>query len=78
MPEALKKTLTSKATWVSLAALVPMVLQIFGLDVLPKDYTSICNMVLTLLVALGVLNNPTTESKWYLDDKNQTVEEKVE
>jgi uncharacterized membrane protein len=78
MSEEMKKRIRSKATWISLAALVPVVLQIFGFDVLPKDYSSICNMVLTLLVALGVLNNPTTEGKWYLDDKNQVVVEQTE
>jgi uncharacterized membrane protein len=78
MSESMKKRITSKATWVSLAALVPVVLQIFGVDILPKDYASISNTILSLLVAFGVLNNPTTEGKWYLDDKNQAVHEETE
>ena len=76
MSEEMKKRLTSKGFWVSLAALIPVILQLFGMDILPKDYSLIVNMLLTLLVTLGVLNNPTTDSKWFLDDKNQAVEEK--
>jgi uncharacterized membrane protein len=78
MSESMKKRFSSKGFWVSLAALVPVVLQLFGADILPKDYSSIINMILTLLVALGVLNNPTTEGSWYLDDKNQAVHEETE
>lgn len=55
--------------WVSLLALVPMILQAFGVKVVPEEYQAIVNTVLGVLVALGVLNNPTTESKGYLDDK---------
>lgn len=77
LSESMKQRFTSKGFWVSLAALVPVVLQLFGAEILPKDYSAIVNMLLTLLVTMGVLNNPTTEGKWYLDDKNQAVEEKV-
>lgn len=62
--------------WISVAALVPMVLQGFGLDVLPSNYTEIINGILGVLVMAGILNNPTTDSKWFLDDKS-TEENKL-
>ncbi len=55
--------------WVSLAALIPMVLQGFGLNILPENYQEIINAILSVLVMAGILNNPNTESKWYIDDK---------
>ncbi|WP_297629719.1 holin [uncultured Clostridium sp.] len=57
--------------WVSIAALVPMVLQGFGLKVLPDNYSEIVTAVLGILVMAGILNNPTTGNKGYLDDKTQ-------
>lgn len=55
--------------WVSVAALIPMVLQGFGVKVLPDNYNEIITAVLGILVAAGILNNPTTDNKGYLDDK---------
>lgn len=55
--------------WVSIAALVPLVLNGFGVKVLPDNYNEIVTAILSILVMAGVLNNPTTENKWYLDDK---------
>ncbi|MGL5415684.1 MAG: phage holin [Clostridium sp.] len=57
--------------WVSIAALVPMVLQGFGVKVLPDNYNQIVTAILSILVMAGILNNPTTETKGYLDDKGQ-------
>lgn len=55
--------------WVSIFALVPMILHGFGVKVLPDNYQSIITAVLSILVAAGILNNPTTENKGFLDDK---------
>lgn len=60
--------------WVSIAALIPMVLQGFGLDILPENYKEIVNAILTILVMAGILNNPTTLNRWFLDDKNYKSE----
>ncbi|WP_409193636.1 phage holin family protein [Clostridium perfringens] len=46
-----------------------MILSAFGVKVVPDGYQSIANTVLSILVALGILNNPTTKCKWYRDDK---------
>lgn len=55
--------------WVSVLALIPLVLNAFGVNVVPEQYQMITNTVLTILVALGVVNNPTTSAKWFADDK---------
>lgn len=61
--------------WVSIAALIPMVLQGFGINILPDNYQEIVNAVLSILVMAGILSNPTTSCKWYVDDKNNNKEE---
>lgn len=55
--------------WVSIAAFIPLLLNGFGIDVLPKNYSDVVNALLGILVTAGILNNPQTESKGYLDDK---------
>ncbi|MGL4850522.1 MAG: holin [Clostridium sp.] len=61
--------------WVSVAALVPMVLKGFGVDVLPENYNEIITSVLGILVMAGILSNPTTSNKGFLDDKEtKTIE----
>lgn len=55
--------------WVSILALIPMVLSAFGIEVVPEEYQAISNTILTILVALGIISNPTTSCKWYVDDK---------
>ncbi|AKA68604.1 holin [Clostridium scatologenes] len=55
--------------WVSIAAFIPLLLNSFGMDILPKNYGDVVNALLAILVTAGILNNPQTESKGYLDDK---------
>lgn len=70
MIEYLRKRFKSKAFWLSLAALIPLTLQAFGdISILPANYDEIVTSFLALLVAAGVVSDPTTESTWYLDDK---------
>lgn len=61
--------------WVSIAALVPLVLNATGVKVVPEDYNQIVNAILAILVAAGVISNPATEAKWYLDDKAKAKNE---
>lgn len=55
--------------WVSLLALIPMVLQSVGINIVAEQYSTVTNHILGILIALGILSNPTTANKWYLDDK---------
>lgn len=55
--------------WVSVAAFVPLLLNGLGCDILPKNYGDLVNSALGILVLAGILNNPQTDNKGYLDDK---------
>lgn len=57
--------------WVSIAALIPLILQAFGISIIP-DYQQIVNAILGILVTAGILSNPTTTNRWYGDDKTPT------
>lgn len=63
-----KSRFKSYGLWLAVAALIPMILQGFGLNVLPDNYKEIVIAILGILVMAGILNNPTTEDKWFLDD----------
>lgn len=57
--------------WVSLFALIPLFLQTFGdTSILPANYEDIVNLLLSLIVALGIANNPTT-GRWYITPGEQ-------
>ena len=62
------KRLKNYGLWVSVLALVPMVLEGFGVEILPDNYQMIATSVLGILVTAGILNNPTTANKGFLDD----------
>lgn len=64
--------------WVAVAALLPMILQSFGLNVLPSNFSSIINSILGIFVMLGILNNPTTNCKWFSDDEKKQMEKNKE
>lgn len=55
--------------WVSILALIPMILGVFGVHIVPEEYQTITNTILSILVALGIVSNPTTQAKWFNDDK---------
>lgn len=70
MVEYIKRRVSNYGFWISLSALIPLFLQVFGdKNILPSNYDEIVNCILTLLVALGVCSNPTTENRFYKDDK---------
>ncbi|NFH67711.1 holin [Clostridium botulinum] len=55
--------------WVSIAALIPLILKSFGVEVIQGDYEQIVQAILSILVMLGIVSNPTTDTKWFSDDK---------
>lgn len=57
--------------WVSIAAFIPMLLKAFGIDVIPDTYDEIVNSFLGILVLAGIISNPQTDNKGYLDDKSE-------
>lgn len=58
--------------WVSIAALIPLILSSFGIQIIP-NYQEIVNAILAILVTAGILSNPTTSSKWYKDDTSSIL-----
>lgn len=60
--------------WVSVIALIPLVLHGFGVEVVPEQYQAITNTLLTILVSLGIISNPTTVTKGFSDDKVEQPE----
>ena len=61
--------------WVSILALIPLILKQFGIYIIPEDYTQITTAILSILVLAGILNNPTTENKGFLDDNIKNKKE---
>lgn len=67
----MKDRLRNYGLWVSVIALIPMILELFGVDVMPEQFEQVGMGILSVLVMAGILNNPTTSSKWFLDDKKE-------
>lgn len=54
--------------WVSIFAFIPLILNAFGMKVLPGNYSELVTALLSILVMAGLISNPDTSNKWYLDD----------
>ncbi|MGL4338714.1 MAG: hypothetical protein ACRCST_17640 [Turicibacter sp.] len=69
----LKPRVTNYGFWVSIFALIPLILKAFGVTIIP-DYENIVHTILGLLVVMGIVSNPTTVNKGFGDD---LVEESI-
>jgi uncharacterized membrane protein len=67
----IKLRLKSYSLWISLFAFIPMLLQSFGINTLPENYEEVTKAFLWILVMLGLVNNPTTVNKGFLDDEKE-------
>jgi C1A family cysteine protease len=65
----IKSRLKNYGLWISVIALIPMICKGFGLNILPDNYNEIATAILGILVFLGILNNPTTVTNGFKDDK---------
>jgi phi LC3 family holin len=65
----LKTRMGNYAFWISLASAVLLVLTQFGVQVDNEKIMAIVKSILAVLVILGLVNNPTTVSKGFGDDK---------
>lgn len=68
MIQYIKKRLTSGSFWVSMFAAIPLTLQALDVNVLPTNYEEVTTIFLSLLVAMGIINDPTTKKIGYGDD----------
>ncbi|KFX53895.1 holin [Clostridium botulinum] len=64
--------------WVSIAALIPLILKCFGIEIIQREYQQIVQAILSILVMLGIVSNPTTDTKWFNDDKDLNDSKNVE
>lgn len=55
-----KLRLQSKFFWVALISLIVLLTQQLGFDIFPKNWEEVLNTVLSILILLGVINDPTT------------------
>ena len=66
----LKTRMGNYGFWISLASAVILALTQFGIKVDNVHVMACVKAVLGILVILGLVNNPTTESKGFGDDKS--------
>lgn len=63
--------------WLSIAAFIPLLLSSLGIHIVP-NYQEIVNAFLAILVAAGIISNPTTTAKWFYDDPAKSKEDTLE
>lgn len=63
-----KKRFKNYGLWAAIAAFIPMFLKSFGIDVLPSNYSEVVQAFLSILVLAGIISNPDTEYKGFMDD----------
>lgn len=66
-----KSRMRNYGLWVALASFVLLMLQNFGVNVDVGRYEEAVNAFLVLMVTIGLINNPTTETKGFGDDKEK-------
>ncbi|HEN3143846.1 TPA: phage holin [Streptococcus agalactiae] len=66
-----KLRLQSKFFWVALISLIVLLSQQLGFDIFPKNWEEVLNTVLSILILLGVINDPTTAG---INDSDQAMD----
>lgn len=61
--------------WLSLAALACLVLQDLGFTLNSERVDAYVKVISQIMIILGIVNNPTTENKWYADDNGSEEDE---
>ena len=56
----LKQQIKNKCFWLSVVSLIVLTAQQFNLDFIPANFQDYVNSVLTILVAMGILNKNAT------------------
>lgn len=66
-----KLRLQSKFFLVALISLIVLLTQQLGFDIFPKNWEEVLNTVLSILILLGVINDPTTAG---ISDSDQAMD----
>ena len=67
----MKEKLNNYGLWVSLFALIGLLLSDFG--IMPSNYAQYVEIFLYMLVAAGIVSNPGS-GKWYVDNTSKKDE----
>lgn len=62
------RRLSNYGLWISVASLLLIVMQDFGVHIVESNYRELVNALLSVFVGLGIINNPTTNNPWFGDD----------
>jgi uncharacterized membrane protein len=65
----MENRLKNYGLWTSVAALLLMILQNSGVQVLPEQWDLYVNSALSILILLGIISNPDTENTGFKDDR---------
>lgn len=57
----LKQQIKNKYFWISVVSLIVLTAQQFNVTFIPENFEEFANSILTILVAMGILNNNTTQ-----------------
>lgn len=60
------------ALWAAIFAFIPLLAESFGFKFLPGNYEEVTSAFLGILVLAGIISNPMTKDRWFLDDKNKS------
>lgn len=55
--------------WMSLASFVFLIIQENGFQITPEKWNVYINSILSILILLGIINNPNTKNRGFSDDK---------
>lgn len=70
----LKQRFQNIGLWLAFASLVYLILQDAGITLSNERYQTYVDLISQILILLGIINNPTTQNKWFGDDTNQNKE----
>ena len=76
MIKSIINRLNNKGTIISLVALVVSLLLQFGLDIDSEKVLGIVQTVCSILILLGVMNNPVDNTKMYIPSLSDKLAEK--
>ncbi|MGL5458087.1 MAG: hypothetical protein ACRDBY_00570 [Cetobacterium sp.] len=64
----MKNRWTNFGLWTAIFAFIPILCEGFGVSIIPHNYSDIVQCLLAILVLAGIINNPQTKNKFFLDD----------
>ena len=76
MMKSIINRLNNKGTIISLVALVVSLLMQFGVDIDSEKIIGIVQTVCSILILLGVMNNPVDNTKMYIPSLSDKLAEK--